>query len=116
MEHALINIVSAKLIKGIADLSVSEARSFNINIAVGNHKYTAEYFHGTFEKDGSYDILPGIRVCIDDAPYGLGEKCHVNVACRIDAIVAKSDEYKRLQDIFDERLEKLERFMHGDKF
>ena len=111
MAHKLISIVSAEFIKKIAELPVSEARSFDIDINMGNHKYSADYFHGTFERDGFYDIPPGLRICIDDAPYGLNEKCHVEVAGAIYSEVENSKEYKELQEKFEERLKKLDQFI-----
>lgn len=82
---------------------MSEACSFEITIKVGNHEYMADYFPGTIEEDGSFDILPGLRISIDNAPYGLGEKCHINVADAIYGEVEYSKEYKGLQEKFEKQ-------------
>lgn len=104
MTHNLINTVSEALIKQIGELHPSEARSFRVSHEIGNHTYTAEYFGGTFEKDGWYDILPGPRVLIDNYPYGLGEKSHIMVADEIYSNIVKSREYKDLQERFEARI------------
>lgn len=104
MANKMIQQLASALIEKIKSVPRSEGHSFNVGIEFAGHSINAEYFHGTLERDGFYDIFPGMRVTIDNSWYAYR---WLNVTAEIERAISVSEEYKNLQQEYEKYVNKL---------